>query len=477
MDVAGRRRDGPARCRRSASARSSNGRSRCCTRAPALLVLSDGRPLSVLTRTDILSYFDAARAQAVTRRDPMIERTPSWAKQEQQIRLGVRDARDPRRPGARRRPPARSSRRSRCRRRSPRARSASTRATSTRGRATRPAPRSRPRSPRSKRPATGSRSRAAWRPRTTSCGCSRQGQRVLLGNDAYGGTFRLISKVWSPLGFPWTAVDLGDLDALVAELAGRHRHGVARDADQPAADVLRHRGDRRDRPRTGRDRRGRQHVRHAVPAAADHARRRHRRCTRPRSTSAGTATWSAGSSPSTTTRSPAGCATPRTRPAPCRRRSTATSCSAASKTLGVRMDRHCENARAVVDLLDRPRRGRAGAVPAAARSSRSRRRRQADARLRRHGQLPVKGGEQAARTVAAAHRAVHARRVARRRREPDRAPGRDDPRVGGRAVRSRCRTTWSACRVGIEHADRPRRRPRPSARTGLTTADPAGSGG
>jgi cystathionine gamma-synthase len=41
-----------------------------------------------------------------------------------------------------------------------------------------------------------------------------QGQRVLLGNDAYGGTFRLISKVWSPLGFPWSAVDLGDLDAL-----------------------------------------------------------------------------------------------------------------------------------------------------------------------------------------------------------------------------------------------------------------------
>ena len=43
-----------------------------------------------------------------------------------------------------------------------------------------------------------------------------RGQRVLLGNDAYGGTFRLISKVWSPLGFPWTAVDLGDLDQVVA---------------------------------------------------------------------------------------------------------------------------------------------------------------------------------------------------------------------------------------------------------------------
>ncbi len=43
------------------------------------------------------------------------------------------------------------------------------------------------------------------------------GKRVLLGNDAYGGTFRLISKVWSPLGYPWTAVDLTDLDALRAD--------------------------------------------------------------------------------------------------------------------------------------------------------------------------------------------------------------------------------------------------------------------
>src|SRR3954452_18332514 len=45
----------------------------------------------------------------------------------------------------------------------------------------------------------------------------RQGDRVLLGNDAYGGTFRLISKVWEPLGFPWSAVDLTNVDALAAE--------------------------------------------------------------------------------------------------------------------------------------------------------------------------------------------------------------------------------------------------------------------
>lgn len=45
----------------------------------------------------------------------------------------------------------------------------------------------------------------------------RPGDRILLGNDAYGGTFRLISKVYGPVGYPWTAVDLTDLDALAAD--------------------------------------------------------------------------------------------------------------------------------------------------------------------------------------------------------------------------------------------------------------------
>lgn len=43
------------------------------------------------------------------------------------------------------------------------------------------------------------------------------GDRVLLGNDAYGGTFRLIAKVWAPLGVSWSAVDLTDVDALAAD--------------------------------------------------------------------------------------------------------------------------------------------------------------------------------------------------------------------------------------------------------------------
>ena len=51
---------------------------------------------------------------------------------------------------------------------------------------------------------TASRSRAAWRPRTRCCACSRPGQRVIIPDDAYGGTFRLVSKVLAPAGIEWT---------------------------------------------------------------------------------------------------------------------------------------------------------------------------------------------------------------------------------------------------------------------------------
>jgi cystathionine gamma-synthase len=43
------------------------------------------------------------------------------------------------------------------------------------------------------------------------------GDRILLGDDAYGGTFRLIDKVYGPAGYPHTAVDLTDLGALERE--------------------------------------------------------------------------------------------------------------------------------------------------------------------------------------------------------------------------------------------------------------------
>jgi cystathionine gamma-synthase len=40
------------------------------------------------------------------------------------------------------------------------------------------------------------------------------GQRVIIPDDAYGGTFRLVSKVLAPAGIEWTVADLTDVDAL-----------------------------------------------------------------------------------------------------------------------------------------------------------------------------------------------------------------------------------------------------------------------
>jgi len=44
----------------------------------------------------------------------------------------------------------------------------------------------------------------------------RPGDHIVMGNDAYGGTFRLISKVFAPMGITWSAHDLTDPDSLAA---------------------------------------------------------------------------------------------------------------------------------------------------------------------------------------------------------------------------------------------------------------------
>jgi len=44
------------------------------------------------------------------------------------------------------------------------------------------------------------------------------GDHIVLGNDAYGGTFRLISAVLAPMGVEWSAADLTDPAALAAAM-------------------------------------------------------------------------------------------------------------------------------------------------------------------------------------------------------------------------------------------------------------------
>jgi cystathionine gamma-synthase len=44
----------------------------------------------------------------------------------------------------------------------------------------------------------------------------RPGDHVVLPSDAYGGTYRLVARVFAEMGVEWSAVDLTDLDALGA---------------------------------------------------------------------------------------------------------------------------------------------------------------------------------------------------------------------------------------------------------------------
>ncbi len=49
-------------------------------------------------------------------------------------------------------------------------------------------------------------------------GMMRPGDHVVLGTDAYGGTFRLIARVYGERGIEWSAVDLADRDALAGAI-------------------------------------------------------------------------------------------------------------------------------------------------------------------------------------------------------------------------------------------------------------------
>ncbi|HEX2027741.1 MAG TPA: cystathionine gamma-synthase [Nitriliruptorales bacterium] len=51
----------------------------------------------------------------------------------------------------------------------------------------------------------------------------RPGDHVILGDDVYGGTWRLVTRVLAPTGVAYSAVDLTDLDAVAAAFRERTR--------------------------------------------------------------------------------------------------------------------------------------------------------------------------------------------------------------------------------------------------------------
>ena len=179
----------------------------------------------------------------------------------------------------------------------------------------------------------------------------RPGDHVILPDDAYGGTWRLLDKIGVPWGLTYTATALGDLDGVRDGHSSDDPDDLVRDADEPAAAHRRHRRPRRDRRALRGDAGGGQHLRLAIPAAAHPARRgrraalddqvprrslrRHRR----RAGHASTTTW-ASSSPSTPRRW-----APIAGPFDC------WLALRGVRTLALRMEKHCDNAERVAEML------------------------------------------------------------------------------------------------------------------------------
>ena len=62
------------------------------------------------------------------------------------------------------------------------------------------------------------------------------GDHVVIPDDLYGGTYRLVDKVLSRWGLEYTMVDQTDLDAVAAAVRAGDQAGLGRDADQPDAE-------------------------------------------------------------------------------------------------------------------------------------------------------------------------------------------------------------------------------------------------
>ena len=97
-------------------------------------------------------------------------------------------------------------------------------------------------------------------------------------DDLYGGSYRLFTKLYQKFGVEFTFVD-ADRPRPTSRRPSRPRHTppVAGDAVATRCSSCRSRGRRRLRARAGHPDRGRQHLRHPVPAAAAGPGLRHRR--------------------------------------------------------------------------------------------------------------------------------------------------------------------------------------------------------
>ncbi len=70
----------------------------------------------------------------------------------------------------------------------------------------------------------------------------RPGDEIVIPTDVYGGTYRILNKVYAPIGVTIKQLDIADRDDAGSSHHGEDEIGVDRIADESAASGLRHRG-------------------------------------------------------------------------------------------------------------------------------------------------------------------------------------------------------------------------------------------
>ena len=68
----------------------------------------------------------------------------------------------------------------------------------------------------------------------------RPGDEVISTNDLYGGSYRIFTKVYAPLGIKFHFVPMHDMEAVKAKVNEEHQADLGGDAHQPAAQRHRH---------------------------------------------------------------------------------------------------------------------------------------------------------------------------------------------------------------------------------------------
>ena len=101
------------------------------------------------------------------------------------------------------------------------------------------------------------------------------GDHAIISDVAYGGTYRLATKIYSRFGVQFTFVDTANPGRRSQGDSAQHEADLHRDAGEPDAEADGHRGDLEDREGARHSARRRQHVPDAVLPAAARARRQH----------------------------------------------------------------------------------------------------------------------------------------------------------------------------------------------------------